>query len=172
MGAGDGVLTEFQERVNRHRAQLQQRSADASRHGPEGPVTPYRPDLALSWEWVPPIGQSDGWFREASRYLPVTPPSARDVARQLARLCGHDSEVTIPWRSLADAVASGDALGRSRAYVEQGTKVLVDLRWVEVETTGEKRGAKTTFRLLPAGDPAPLAWVDYAGHVEGQPTAA
>ncbi|MFF2163110.1 hypothetical protein ACFVWP_20675 [Streptomyces sp. NPDC058175] len=83
------------------------------------------------------------------------------MARQIARLCGDDSQVTIPWRSLADAVGIRDRAGNLRRYTERGVKSLKDAGWLEVETVGSKRGAKTTFRLL-AGDLSSecLGWID------------
>jgi hypothetical protein len=79
----------------------------------------------------------------------------------MARLCGDDSEVTIPWRSLSDAVGVRDRGGRAMAWTQRGVKALEDAGWLEVETVGSKRGAKTTFRLL-AGDRGVewLGWVD------------
>lgn len=114
----------------------------------------------LSWEEMPAEGQAAEWFHEVRRYVTL---SGQDVARQLARLCGQDSEVTVPWRSLADAVGRRDRAGRTVAYTQSGVDVLMRHGWLEVETTGQRRGARTTFRLLP-GDPyelpAWLAWVD------------
>jgi hypothetical protein len=68
------------------------------------------------------------------------------VARQIARLCGDESEVTVRWRC---------------RYTERGVKALIDAGWLAVETVGSKRGAKTTFRLL-AGDRSSecLGWID------------
>ena len=42
-----------------------------------------------------------------------------------------------------------DAAGRTRAYVERGAQLLQEMGWLEVETVGQRRAAKTTFRLLP-----------------------
>ncbi|GAB3875257.1 hypothetical protein GCM10028802_11140 [Terrabacter terrigena] len=106
---------------------------------------------AVGWEWSPPVGQAAEWLREVNQALPGGRPSARDTARQLARLCGHDSEVSLPWRSLAEAVGLADAAGRPRAYVEQGVRTLERWGWLEVLTTGAGRGARTTFRLLAGG---------------------
>ncbi|MET7478777.1 hypothetical protein ABZT17_31055 [Streptomyces sp. NPDC005648] len=78
--------------------------------------------FVLAAETAPPAGQAALWYADA---VQCVPRSGQAVARQIARLCGDESEVTVPWRSLADAVG-----------------------WLEVETVGNKRGAKTTFRLL------------------------
>lgn len=86
------------------------------------------------------------WYADA---IQCVPRSGQAVARQISRLCGDDSEVTIPWRSLADAVGVRDRAGNLRRYTERGVKTLVDAGWLEVETVGSKRGAKTTFRLMP-----------------------
>ncbi|MFG2637005.1 hypothetical protein ACGFX8_24610 [Streptomyces sp. NPDC048362] len=69
--------------------------------------------------------------------------------------------MTVPWRSLADAVGVRDSAGRVRAYAERGVQALTEAGWLEVETVGSKRGAKTTFGLLP-GDRATewLGWID------------
>lgn len=100
--------------------------------------------FALAAEHKPPTGQAALWYQEVILYVPR---SGQAVARQIARLCGDDSEVTLPYRSLADAVGVRDRAGNLRRYTERGIKALVDAGWLEVETTGAKRGAKTTFRL-------------------------
>ncbi|MBT2405726.1 MULTISPECIES: hypothetical protein [unclassified Streptomyces] len=102
--------------------------------------------FALAAETVPPTGQAALWYADAVRCVPR---SGQAVARQIARLCGDDSEVTIPWRSLAEAVGIRDRAGNLRRYTERGAKALTDAGWLEIETVGSKRGAKTTFRLLP-----------------------
>ncbi|MFJ8346042.1 hypothetical protein ACIQ9J_06670 [Streptomyces sp. NPDC094153] len=114
--------------------------------------------FALAAETKPPTGQAALWYADV---IQCVPRSGRDVARQIARLCGQDSEVTIPWRSLADAVGVRDRAGREVAYTQRGVKALTDAAWLEVETTGAKRGAKTTFRLL-VGDRGMewLGWID------------
>lgn len=102
-----------------------------------------------SAETLPPRGQAALWFEQVRRDVS---PSGRDVARQLARLCGDDSQVTIPWRSLADAVARTDKGGRHVAYTQRGVGVLEDGGWLRVATVGRKRGAVTTFYLMPGPD--------------------
>lgn len=112
----------------------------------------------LAAEMTPPNGQAALWYGDV---IQCVPRSGQDVARQMARLCGDDSEVTIPWRSLSDAVGVRDRGGRAMAWTQRGVKALEDAGWLEVETVGSKRGAKTTFRLL-AGDRGVewLGWVD------------
>ncbi|MFF7969122.1 hypothetical protein ACFZC3_27680 [Streptomyces sp. NPDC007903] len=112
---------------------------------------------ALAAETVPPTGQAASWYGDV---IQCVPRSGRDVGRQIARLCGEDSEVTIPWRSLADAVGVRDRAGRAIAYAQRGVEILVEAGWLEVETVGSKRGAKTTFRLLP-GERS-MEWIDWA----------
>ncbi|MGW0081510.1 hypothetical protein [Streptomyces sp. NPDC003393] len=113
---------------------------------------------ALAAETVPPTGQAGMWYSDV---IQCVPRSGQAVARQIARLCGDDSQVTIPWRSLADAVGVRDSAGRHMAYTQRGVEALTKAGWLEVETTGAKRGAKTTFRLL-VGDPGVewLGWMD------------
>ncbi|MEU5519543.1 hypothetical protein ABZ759_02260 [Streptomyces sp. NPDC047860] len=101
--------------------------------------------FALAAETVPPTGQAGMWYTDV---IQCVPRSGQAVGRQIARLCGDDSQVTIPWRSLSDAVGTRDRAGNLRRYTERGVRALVDSGWLEVETTGAKRGAKTTFRLL------------------------
>ncbi|MFG3018511.1 hypothetical protein ACGFZQ_08145 [Streptomyces sp. NPDC048254] len=114
--------------------------------------------FALATETAPPTGQAALWYADA---VLCVPRSGQAVARQIARLCGDESEVTVPWRSLADAVGVRDRAGNLRRYTERGVKALIDAGWLEVETVGSKRGAKTTFRLL-AGDRSSecLGWID------------
>ncbi|MFG3018313.1 hypothetical protein ACGFZQ_07120 [Streptomyces sp. NPDC048254] len=114
--------------------------------------------FALAAETVAPAGQAALWYGDV---IQCVPRSGQAVARQIARLCGDDSEVTVPWRSLADAVGTRDRAGNLRRYTERGAKTLIDAGWLEVETVGSKRGAKTTFRLLSGERSAErLAWVD------------
>ncbi|MFB7548924.1 hypothetical protein [Streptomyces sp. NPDC056154] len=114
--------------------------------------------FALAAETIPPAGQAALWYSDA---VQCVSRSGQAVARQIARLCGDDSQVTIPWRSLADAVGIRDRAGHLRRYTERGVRTLVDAGWLEVETVGSKRGAKTTFRLLPGERSTEwLAWVD------------
>ncbi|WP_225826850.1 hypothetical protein [Streptomyces naphthomycinicus] len=114
--------------------------------------------FALAAETNHPTSQAVWWYGDA---IQCVPRSGQAVARQIARLCGDDSEVTVPWRSLADAVGVRDRAGNLRRYTERGVKALTDAGWLEVETVGSKRGAKTTFRLLP-GDRSSerLGWID------------
>ncbi|MEU6667594.1 hypothetical protein [Streptomyces sp. NPDC046727] len=127
------ILAEYADAIEARRAKLRRRS------------------FALAAETVPPTGQAALWYTGA---IQCVPRSGQAVARQIARLCGDDSQVTIPWRSLADAVGVRDRAGNLRRYTERGVRTLVDAGWLEVETVGSKRGAKTTFRLLP-GDRSP-----------------
>jgi hypothetical protein len=106
---------------------------------------------AMAAEQMPPIGQAAGWYADT---IQCVPPSGQHVARQIARLCGNDSLVTIPWRSLADAVGRRNRAGNLRSYTERGVRALVAAGWLQVDTVGRGRGARTTFLLLP-GDPAP-----------------
>ncbi|MER6127283.1 hypothetical protein ABT173_32810 [Streptomyces sp. NPDC001795] len=114
--------------------------------------------FALAAETAPPTGQAALWYVDA---VLCVPRSGQAVARQIARLCGDESEVTVPWRSLADAVGVRDRARNLRRYTERGVKALIDAGWLEVETVGSKRGAKTTFRFL-AGDRSSecLGWID------------
>ncbi|MDQ0793730.1 hypothetical protein [Streptomyces sp. B1I3] len=113
---------------------------------------------ALAAEHYPPAGQAAQWYADV---IQCVPRSGQLVAKQLARLCGQDSLVTVPWRSLADAVGVRDSAGRERAYTERGVQVLIEAGWLTVETIGLKRGAKTTFSLEP-GERATewLGWID------------
>ncbi|MFI1418438.1 hypothetical protein ACH4VX_10640 [Streptomyces sp. NPDC020731] len=114
--------------------------------------------FVLAAEATPPTGQAGRWYADA---IQCVPRSGQAVARQVARLCGDDSEVTVPWRSLVDAVGVCDRAGNLRRYTERGVRTLVDAGWLEVETVGSKRGAKTTFRLLPGDRSAEcLGWID------------
>lgn len=97
-------------------------------------------------------GQAALWFGDVRRYMPRT---ARDVGRQLARLCRDDSLVTTTWRSLTSAVGQHDKAGRDRAYTEVGAKFLVGGGWLRVETVGKGPKARTTFYLMP-GDQVPI----------------
>lgn len=120
-------LHEFRECVARHRSLLRRRG------------------FALSTENVPPRGQAAEWFWACADHVPR---NAQHVARQLARLCGDDIEVTLPWRSLADAVGRTDKAGRPMAYVQNGVLPLTERGWLEVVTVGRGRGARTVWRLL------------------------
>ncbi|MGW1505726.1 hypothetical protein ACWCQW_45920 [Streptomyces mirabilis] len=113
---------------------------------------------ALAAETALPTGQAALWHTDV---VQCVPRSGQAVARQIARLCGDASEVTIPWRSLADAVGVRDRAGNLRRYTERGAKALTDAGWLEVETVGSKRGAKTTFRLLVGNRSSEcLGWID------------
>lgn len=92
-----------------------------------------------------PVGRTVLWYQDARQ---AVPPSGQHVARQLARLCGEGSQVTIPWRSLADAVGIVDRAGRTRAPTEAGIRALERAGWLRVETVGRGRGARTTFYLI------------------------
>ncbi|MFD3560120.1 hypothetical protein ACFWVU_10660 [Streptomyces sp. NPDC058686] len=98
----------------------------------------------LAVENMPPTGQAYFWYRDVIQYVPL---SAMLAAKQIARLCGDDSQVTIPWRSLADAVGRKNRAGNLVSYTERGVKALIDSGWLSKKTIGSKRGAKTTFYL-------------------------
>lgn len=102
----------------------------------------------LAEEHWPLMGQAALWYDEMKACMP---PSAILVGRQLARLCRDDSQVTIPFRSLADAVGHKDSAGRHIAYTQQGVEALEKHRWVFVDTVGRGRGAKTSY-YLTVGD--------------------
>jgi hypothetical protein len=51
--------------------------------------------FALAAETSPPTGQAALWYADA---VQCVPRSGQAVARQIARLCGDESEVTVPWR--------------------------------------------------------------------------
>lgn len=163
MSRRSAVAGNFEEKVQRHRDALQKRSGNT--------FAAY--DLARfarSAECTNPVGQAQEWYLDA---LPNMPPSGRDVALQLARLCGDDSMVTLPWRSLADAVGKADKAGRTRAYAERGVQALTEAGWVRVETTGRGRAARTTFYLLPAPHARDRVWIDgQDGIVNIHPAAA
>lgn len=97
----------------------------------------------------PPIGQAALWHTDVILCVPRT---GRDVARQIARLCGDDSRVTIPIRSLADAVGHRDSAGRDSAYTRRGIKCLVDAEWLRAEVTGSGQDKVTTYYLLPGDE--------------------
>ncbi|MFJ1808716.1 MULTISPECIES: hypothetical protein [unclassified Streptomyces] len=107
-------------------------------------------------EHTPPTGQAALWYKEAIQYVPR---SGRDVARQIARLSGEDSQVTIPLRSLADAVGKCNRAGHLRSYTDRGIEVLIESGWLRKEVIGQKRGAKTTF-YLQVGDLADLTHLE------------
>jgi hypothetical protein len=111
---------------------------------------------ALAAEHYPPTGQASQWYADV---IQVVPRSGQRVAKQLARLCGEDSRVTIPQRSLADAVGCRDKAGNLRAYAERGVEILKDSGWLEVQTVGRGRGAKTTYSLLPG--PRSVEWLGW-----------
>ncbi|WP_329306953.1 hypothetical protein OG322_24955 [Streptomyces sp. NBC_01260] len=120
------ILTAYSAEIEEHRRKLKKRK------------------FAMAAEHTPPIGQAADWYWEARLHVPR---SARDVARQLARLAGEGCEVTIPERSLADAVGTIDKAGRHIAYVQGGVKVLERSGWITKTVVGQKRGAKTTYTL-------------------------
>ncbi|MEU9331397.1 hypothetical protein AB0D91_48265 [Streptomyces canus] len=138
---GTGFLAQYAEGINEHGELLTKRG----RHRlPTEPLAKF----ALAAEHLPPTGQAYGWYQEVLHYVPL---SGIHAAKQIARLCGDDSQVTIPWRSLSYAVGRKDRLGRERAYTERGVQALVEAGWLRVETIGSKRGAETTF-YLQVGD--------------------
>lgn len=97
------------------------------------------------------------WFEDMVHNMPR---SAMHTGRQIARLCGDDSQVTVPYRSLADAVGVRDKRGRTRAYMERGLQALQECGWLRVETVGQKRGARTTFYLLHGEAPGSVRSFD------------
>ncbi|MDX2758180.1 MULTISPECIES: hypothetical protein [Streptomyces] len=109
----------------------------------------------LAAENMPPTGQAYLWYRDVIQYVPL---SGMLAAKQIARLCGDDSQVTIPWRSLADAVGRKNRAGNLRSYTERGVQALVESGWLTVKTIGSKRGAKTTF-YLQVGDFTDRTWM-------------
>lgn len=108
----------------------------------------------LAAEMMPATGQAAQWYADVIQYVPR---SGQAVAKQLARLSGEECEVTIPWRSLSDAVGVRDRMGREIAYTQRGVQVLMESGWLTVNTTGSKRGAKTTFSLQ-VGDFEDRTW--------------
>jgi hypothetical protein len=127
----------FDQRVERHRRLLRKRG------------------FPMSAEHTPPVGEAALWYGDVIRCVSR---SGREVAKQLARLCGDGSQVTFPWRSLAAAVARTDSAGRLNAYTEGGVARLVEAGWLDVTTVGRKRGARTTWSLLPGEQPDHLPW--------------
>lgn len=88
------------------------------------------------------------WLNTRDGQPKHVPPSGVAVARQLARLAGDEREVTIPERSLADAVGRRDKHGRHIAYTQRGVKALTQHGFVEKHVSGRGRGAETTYRLI------------------------
>ena len=109
---------------------------------------------AMADEHMPAVGQAALWYGDVINYVPR---SGQAVGKQIARLCGADSLVTLPWRSLADAVGQRDKASRLRAFTERGVQVLTETGWLRVDTTGRGRGSRTTFLLLP-GDLTDHRW--------------
>ncbi|MFF9778435.1 hypothetical protein ACF1HJ_32890 [Streptomyces sp. NPDC013978] len=120
----------------------------------------------LAAENMPPVGQAYLWYQDVIQCVPL---SGMLVAKQLARLAGDDSQVTIPWRSLADAVGRKNRAGNLRSYTERGVQALVESGWLSVETIGSKRGAKTTF-YLQVGDFTDRTWMHDEDFYEDEPT--
>lgn len=114
---------------------------------------------ALSYECVPPVGHAAEWFWDLARFVP---PSGRNVARQLARLCGDDTELILPIRSLADAVGIADSAGRVNNYAERGVRTLIEAGWLTKEVTGRGCVAETVYRLQPGDRPEPWSVHDEA----------
>ncbi|MET7783094.1 hypothetical protein ABZU94_38550 [Streptomyces mirabilis] len=132
----------------RHKGSIDQRGKLLRRRGRHLLPTEPLAKFALAAEHFPPTGQAYGWYQEVIHYVPL---SGMHVAKQIARLCGDDSQVTISWRSLADAVGRKDRLGRDIAYTQRGVQSLMEAGWLGKETVGQKRGAETTF-YLQVGD--------------------
>lgn len=110
----------------------------------------------LATEHYPPEGQAALWYADVIRCVPL---SGQRVAKQIARLAKGDSQVTIPWRSLADAVGVKNRAGNLVSYTERGVKVLVDCGWLSVHVEGRGRAAKTTFHL-EVGEFIDRTWMD------------
>ncbi|MEU6044971.1 hypothetical protein [Streptomyces griseus] len=146
---GTGFLAQHADSIAEHRRLLRKRG---------------RP---LAFENMPPTGQAYLWYRDVVQCVPL---SGMLVAKQLARLAGDDSQVTIPWRSLADAVGRKNRAGNLVSYTERGVKALVEAGWLRVETVGQKRGAKTTF-YLEVGDFTDRTWMQEEYAYEDEPTA-
>jgi len=145
---GTGFLARYADRIKEHRRLLAKRG---------------RP---LAAENMPPVGQAYLWYRDVVQFVPL---SGMLVAKQIARLAGNDSKVTIPWRSLADAVGRKNRAGNLRSYTERGVQALVESGWLRVETIGEKRGAETTF-YLQVGDFTDRTWMRDEDLYEDEPT--
>ncbi|WP_326788740.1 hypothetical protein [Streptomyces sp. NBC_00151] len=128
--ASGSFLATYAAEINEHRWKLRKRG------------------FPFAAEHTPPTGQAALWYEEVTQYVPR---SGRDVARQVARLSGEDSQVTISWRSLADAVGKRNRAGNLVSYTERGVRVLKEAGWLRVETIGGGCTAKTTF-YLQVGD--------------------
>lgn len=100
----------------------------------------------MAEEHMPPVGQAGLWYDEVIFHVSR---SARDVAKQIARLCGDDSQVTTTYESLNDAVGVKNKSGNTMQYVQGGLEYLVESGWLRIETVGQKRNAVTTFYLMP-----------------------
>lgn len=146
---GAGFLAHYADRIKEHGRLLAKRGQP------------------LAAENMPPAGQAYLWYRDVIQYVPL---SGMLAAKQIARLCGDDSRVTIPWRSLADAVGRKNRAGNLRSYTERGVQALVESGWLTVETIGAKRGAKTTFSLQ-VGDFTDRTWMRDEDFYEDEPTA-
>lgn len=116
--------------------------------------------FSLAAENMPPTGRRAAlWYEIVIHYVPL---SGMAVAKQLARLAKNGSSVTIPWRSLADAVGRRNRAGNLVSYTERGVRTLVEGGWLKKETVGAKRGAKTTFYLV-MGDFTDRTWMEDEG---------
>lgn len=102
--------------------------------------------MPLAAEEYMPIGQALGWYEDV---ILCVPRSGQVAARQIARLCGDDSQVTVPLRSLADAVGLRDSAGRDSAYTRRGIECLVEAEWLKTDTAGSGQTISTTFYLMP-----------------------
>lgn len=149
-----GYAWDDQEMRDDFRARVERHSAMLARRG-----------LPVSAETIPPLGQAANWYWELVAV--GLPRSARNVARQVARLCREEFAVTVPWRSLADAVGIADKGGRTMAYTQRGVAYLVESGWLEVATTGRGRGASTAFTIA-AGQPGRWANVDLSNDLDDE----
>lgn len=123
----------FAEKVERHHKALKARGG-----------------YPIAWEEQSPEDEAANWFEDMVYNMPK---SAIRVGRQIARLCGDDTQATTTYRSLADAVGVRDKRGRTTAYVQRGLKALSEWGWIKVVTTGKGRAASTTFYLMPGDAP-------------------
>ena len=94
------------------------------------------------------LSSNADWLDGSIAQSKSVPPSGVAVARQLARLADGGPNVTIPDRSLRDAVGRADRSGRTTAYMESGVSALIHYGLIEKQVTGRGRGAKTTYTLI------------------------
>lgn len=137
------LLTDYAKEIAAKRVELRKR---ADRAGAKSVIR-----YAMAAENRNSQSWTQEWYEEAFRYVPK---SGASVAKQLARLAGDDFDVTVTWKSLAEAIGKADKLGRPVAYTQRGVKTLEEAGWLSRTVTGKGRGAKTVFHLQ-VGDIAP-----------------